>query len=249
MHVTLAQPMLQHGLMEVEMTDISRRDLLTAAAVAGGAVLLDNTVSAQPASKVASLKYEVKPLPFNPAKLQGISEKLIVSHHDKNYAGAVKRLSAIEEKIAQLPADAAPYQMGSLKREALIATNSMILHEYYFDNLGGDSKIGGEIKNAITKQFGSLEAWEHDFKLTGQSLSGGSGWVILAYSPRDKKLLNVWSSDHQVSLAAGAPILVMDMYEHAYQMDYGADAKAYIDTFFQNINWEEVDKRIRQVKQ
>ncbi|MCC7527997.1 MAG: Fe-Mn family superoxide dismutase, partial [Candidatus Melainabacteria bacterium] len=110
-------------------------------------------------------------------------------------------------------------------------------------------KIGGEIKNAITKQFGSLEAWEHDFKLTGQSLSGGSGWVILAYSPRDKKLLNVWSSDHQVSLAAGAPILVMDMYEHAYQMDYGADAKAYIDAFFQNINWEEVDKRIRQVKQ
>ena len=231
------------------MTDISRRDLLTAAAVAGGAVLLGNTVSAQPASKVASLKYEVKPLPFNPAKLQGISEKLIVSHHDKNYAGAVKRLSAIEEKIAQLPTDAAPFQMGSLKREALIATNSMILHEYYFDNLGGDGKIGGEIKNAITKQFGSLEAWEHDFKLTGQSLSGGSGWVILAYSPRDKKLLNVWSSDHQVSLASGAPILVMDMYEHAYQMDYGADAKAYIDAFFQNINWEEVDKRIRQVKQ
>lgn len=231
------------------MTDISRRDLLTAAAVAGGAVLLGNMVGAQPTSKVASLKYEVKPLPFNPAKLQGISEKLIVSHHDKNYAGAVKRLSAIEEKIAQLPADAAPFQMGSLKREALIATNSMILHEYYFDNLGGAGKIGGEIKNAITKQFGSLEAWEHDFKLTGQSLSGGSGWVILAYSPRDKKLLNVWSSDHQVSLAAGAPILVMDMYEHAYQMDYGADAKAYIDAFFQNIKWEEVDKRIRQVKQ
>lgn len=249
MHVTLTQLMLQHRLMEVEMTELSRRDLLTAAAVAGGAVLLGNTVSAQPTSKVASLKYEVKPLPFNPAKLQGISEKLIVSHHDKNYAGAVKRLSAIEEKIAQLPADAAPFQMGSLKREALIATNSMILHEYYFDNMGGDGKIGGEIKNAITKQFGSLEAWEHDFKLTGQSLSGGSGWVILAYSPRDKKLLNVWSSDHQVSLAAGAPILVMDMYEHAYQMDYGADSKAYIDSFFQNINWEEVDNRIRQVKQ
>ncbi|MCC7527551.1 MAG: twin-arginine translocation signal domain-containing protein, partial [Candidatus Melainabacteria bacterium] len=162
------------------MTDISRRDLLTAAAMAGGAVLLGNRVGAQPTSKVATSKYEVKPLPFNPAKLQAISEKLIVSHHDKNYVGAVKRLSAIEEKIAQLPADAAPFQMGSLKREALIATNSMILHEYYFENLGGDGKIGGEIKNAITKQFGSLEAWEHDFKLTGQSLSGGSGWVILA---------------------------------------------------------------------
>lgn len=229
------------------MTDISRRDLLTSAAIAGGAVLLGNTVAAQSASKVASTKYEVKPLPFNPAKLQGISEKLIVSHHDKNYAGAVKRLGSIQEKIAQLPPDAAPFQMGSLKREALIAMNSMILHEYYFDNLGGDGKIGGDIKNTLTQQFGSLEAWEHDFKLTGQSLSGGSGWVILAYSPRDKKLLNIWSSDHQVSLAAGKPLLVMDMYEHSYQMDYGADAKSYIDAFFQNINWEEVDNRIRQV--
>lgn len=229
------------------MTDISRRDLLTSAAIAGGAVLLGNTVGAQTTSKVAST-YEVKPLPFNPAKLKGISEKLIVSHHDKNYAGAVKRLGSIEEKIAQLPADAAPFQMGSLKREALIAMNSMILHEYYFENLGGDGKIGGDIKNAIAKQFGSLEAWEHDFKLTGQSLSGGSGWVILAYSPRDKKLLNVWSSDHQVSLAAGAPILVMDMYEHAYQMDYGADANKYIDAFFSNIDWQRVNKRAEDLK-
>ncbi|MBL0184907.1 MAG: Fe-Mn family superoxide dismutase [Candidatus Obscuribacter sp.] len=230
------------------MTDISRRDLLTSAAVASGAILLGNAVSAEPLSKVPSAKYEVKPLPFNPAKLQGISEKLIVSHHDKNYAGAVKRLSSIEEKIAQLPVHAAPFQMGSLKREALIATNSMILHEYYFENLGGDGKIGGDIKNALTKQFGSLEAWEHDFKLTGQSLSGGSGWVILAYSARDKKLLNVWSSDHQVSLAAGVPILVMDMYEHAYQMDYGADANKYIDAFFSNIDWQRVNKRAENLK-
>lgn len=249
MRVTLPRQMLHHRLMEVEMADVSRRHLLTAAAVAGGAVLLGNSaVGAQPTSKVGTSKYDVKPLPFNPAKLQGISEKLIVSHHDKNYAGAVKRLGTIEEKIAQLPADAAPFQMGSLKREALIATNSMILHEYYFENLGGDGKIGGETKNAITKQFGSVEAWEHDFKLTGQSLSGGSGWVILAYSPRDKKLLNVWSSDHQVSLAAGVPILVMDMYEHAYQMDYGANANSYIDAFFSNIDWQRVDNRTNNLK-
>jgi superoxide dismutase, Fe-Mn family len=222
--------------------DISRRDLLTAAALTTGAVLLGNEVMSQTTSPPAA-KYQVKPLPFDPSKLKGISEKLIVSHHDKNYAGAVKRLSAIEDKIAQLPKDAAPFQMGSLKREALIAMNSMILHEYYFDNLGGDGALGGTIKDVINRDFNSIDAWQHDFKLTGQSLSGGSGWVILAYSPRDKRLFNVWSSDHQVALAAGVPLLVMDMYEHAYQMDYGADANSYISAFFSNINWEQVNKR------
>jgi len=225
---------------------ISRRDLLTAAALTGGAILLGNSATAQ-TLPVAPIKFEVKPLPFNPSKLKGISEKLIVSHHDKNYAGAVKRLGAIQEKIAQLPADAAPFQMGSLKRESLIAMNSMILHEYYFDNLGGDGKLGGTIKDVLNRQFGSIEAWEHDFKLTGQSLSGGSGWVILAYSPRDKRLFNVWSSDHQVALAAGQPLLVMDMYEHAYQMDYGADANSYIGAFFSNIDWEQVNTRAKSL--
>ncbi len=230
------------------MTEISRRGLLASAAVAGGAMLLGSAVNAQSGAKAVPSTYEVQPLPFDPAKLKGISEKLIVSHHDKNYASAVKRLGAIQDKIVQLPADAAPFQMGSLKREFLIAMNSMISHEYYFENLGGDGKIGGDIKTALAKEFGSVEAWEHDFKLTGLSLGGGSGWVVLAYSPRDKKLFNVWSSDHQVSLVAGTPILVMDMYEHAYQMDYGADAKAYIDAFFSNINWQKADRRLSGLK-
>lgn len=226
------------------MAEISRRNLLASAVLAGGTVLLGNRTQAQDASKIVPTNYKVKPLPFNPAKLTGISEKLIVSHHDKNYAGAVKRLGAIEEKIAQLPADAQPFQMGSLKREALIAMNSMILHEFYFDNLGGDGKIDGSIKQALTKEFGSTEAWEHDFKLTGMSLSGGSGWVILSYLPSQNKLVNVWSADHQMSLASAVPILVMDMYEHAYQMDHGADAKAYIDAFFANINWQKAEERL-----
>lgn len=232
------------------MTALSRRDLLASAALTAGVALLGNSVSAETtaASNKSSAKFEPKPLPFNPARLKGISEKLIVSHHDKNYLGAVKRLGVIQEKIAQLPDDAQPFQLGSLKRESLIAMNSMILHEYYFDNLGGDGKIGGDINGVLSRQFGSIDAWEHDYKLTGQSLSGGSGWVILAYSPRDKSLFNIWSADHQVALATGVPILVMDMYEHAYQMDYGADAKSYINAFFSNINWEEVDSRIKGLK-
>ena len=223
------------------MDTISRRDLLTGAAVVGASLALGAKAAAATTNEIAT--YQVKPLPFDPAKLKGISEKLIVAHHDKNYAGAVKRLSAIEEKIQQLPPDAAPFQMGALKREHLIAANSMILHEYYFSNLGGDGKVGGRIENMIKSQFGSLDAWQHDFKLTGLALGGGSGWTMLTYSPRDKRLYNVWSADHQMTLAHGVPVLVMDMYEHAYQMDYGPDAKAYIEAFFNNINWEEVEKR------
>jgi Fe-Mn family superoxide dismutase len=227
--------------------DFSRRQLLTAAALTTGAALLGTDAMSQtPAAPPPT--YQVKPLPFNPSKLKGISEKLIVSHHDKNYAGAVKRLGTIEQKIAQLPKDAAPFQMGSLKREELIARNSMILHEYYFDNLGGDGAVAGTIKDLIARDFGSVDAWQHDFKLTGQSLSGGSGWVMLAYSPHDKRLVNVWSSDHQVTLAAGVPLLLMDMYEHAYQMDYGADANSYIAAFFANVNWDQVNKRAEGLK-
>lgn len=223
------------------MSEISRRDLFVGAAVTAGAIMV-GSLPAKAAPPVVA--YQPKPLPFDPAKLTGISEKLIVSHHDKNYAGAVKRLGTIQEKIAALPGDAAPFQMGSLKREELIAMNSMIFHEFYFGNLGGDGKLGGKIADAIKKDFGSAEAWEHEFRSTGQALSGGSGWVILAHSPRDNRLYNVWSSDHTQTLAGGHPVLVMDMYEHAYQMDYGADAKSYIDAFFKNINWEEVDKRL-----
>lgn len=229
------------------MESITRREMLTAAVITGGAMVLGNPAVAQSAP-ATPIKYEAKPLPFAPSALKGISEKLIVSHHDKNYAGAVKRLGAIQTKIAELPNNAAPFQMGSLKREALIAMNSMIMHEHYFDNLGGDGKNLGEIKKLIDRQFGSVEAWEYDFKLTGQSLAGGSGWVMLAYNPRDRNLVNVWSSDHQVTLATGQPLLVMDMYEHAYQMDYGADANSYINAFFANINWSQVNQRAANLK-
>jgi superoxide dismutase, Fe-Mn family len=238
--------MTDHKNMKRDL-DISRRDLLATAALTTSTIVFGHSALSQTSSRTGA-KYQVKPLAFDPSKLKGISEKLIVSHHDKNYAGAVKRLSAIEQKISELPKDAAPFQMGSLKRESLIAMNSMILHEYYFDNLGGDGVLEGAIKETIARDFNSFEAWQHDFRLTGQSLAGGSGWVILAYSPRDKCLFNVWSSDHTVSLAAGVPLLVMDMYEHAYQMDYGADASAYIAAFFANINWEQVNKRAENLK-
>lgn len=192
--------------------------------------------------------HQVKPLPFDAAKLKGLSEKLITSHHQNNYSGAVKRLNQIQQQIGGLPKDAAPYQMGSLKREELIATNSMILHEFYFGNLGGDEKASGTIVDLLKSHYGSLEAWEQDFRLTGMSLGGGSGWVVLTYNLHDKVVQNSWASDHTQNLAWGTPLLVMDMFEHAYQMDYGANARGYIDAFFQNIKWDEVNRRAEEAR-
>ena len=120
-------------------------------------------------------EHQVKPLAFDAAKLKGLSEKLLTSHHDNNYAGAVKRLNQIQQQIGGLPKDALPYQMGALKREELIATNSMILHEFYFGNLGGDGKASGTIVDLLKAQFGATEAWEQDFRLTGLALGGGCG--------------------------------------------------------------------------
>ena len=197
------------------------------------------------ASQVAAYSGEnqVKPLQFNPANLKGLSEKLIVSHHQNNYAGAVRRLNQIQQQIGALAKEAQPYQMGSLKREEIIATNSMILHEFYFGNLGGDGKSSGTISKLINVHYGSLATWEQDFRRTGMSLGGGSGWVILNYNYRDNAVHNYWAADHSNSLAWGVPLLVMDMYEHAYAIDYGANASGYIDAFFQNINWDEINRR------
>jgi superoxide dismutase, Fe-Mn family len=193
-------------------------------------------------------EHQLKPLPFNPGKLQGLSEKLLTSHHQNNYGGAVKRLNLIQQQIAGLPNDAAPYQMGSLKREELIAANSMMLHELYFGNLGGNGRADGGVAKGLTSAFGATETWEHDFRLTGLSLGGGSGWVVLGFDPQTQDLHNWWSWDHAHNVAGGVPLLVMDMYEHSYHMDYGADAKGYIDAFFQNVNWEEVNRRLERAR-
>jgi len=191
---------------------------------------------------------QIKPLPFNPAKLSGLSEQLIISHHQNNYAGAVKRLNQIQQQLGVLPRDAAPYQLGSLKREELIAANSMILHELYFGNLGGAGKLSGSVVELLTAEYGSVEAWEHEFRLGCLSLAGGSGWMVLNYDPHARVAHCYWAADHTHSLAGGVPLLVMDMYEHAYAMDYGANARAYVDAFFQNVNWDEVNRRAERAR-
>jgi len=187
--------------------------------------------------------YEIKPLSCNPTQLKGLSEKLIVSHYENNYSGTVKRLNAITAQLEFLDFASAPvFVINGLKREELIASNSMILHELYFASLGAESQPDSNLRDALNRDFGSVEKWQVQFAAMGKALGGGSGWVLLTYSHRDKKLVNQWAADHTCSLANSTPVLALDMYEHSYHIDYGAKAAAYVDAFMINIKWENVSR-------
>ena len=193
------------------------------------------------------MTYEVKPLSCDPSKLKGLSKKLIVSHYENNYGGAVKRLNAITAQLESLEFASAPvFVINGLKRAELIATNSMILHEVYFDGLGSEGEPDNDLRSTLVRDFGSLERWQTQFAAMGKALGGGSGWVLLTYSHRDKRLVNQWAADHTCCLAGGSPILALDMYEHSFHIDYGAKAAAYVDAFMTNINWENVSRLHRE---
>jgi superoxide dismutase, Fe-Mn family len=193
------------------------------------------------------MTYEMKPLSCNPAQLKGLSEKMIVSHYENNYGGAVKRLNAITAQLESLDfATASVFMINGLKREELIASNSMILHELYFDGLGSQGEPDKELRSELIRDFGSVERWQTQFSAMGKALGGGSGWVLLTYSHRDNKLINQWAADHTCCLAGASPILALDMYEHSYHIDYGAKAAAYVDAFMSNINWENASSLYEQ---
>ena len=191
--------------------------------------------------------YKMKSLGCDPARVKGMSERLIVSHYENNYGGAVKRLNLIDEQLAGLDyPTAAGFLVNGLKREQLIAMNSMILHELFFDGLGDQSEPGTALRAALARDFGSYERWRSEFIAMGKALGGGSGWVLLSWSPRDRKLVNQWASDHCHTLAGGTPMLALDMYEHSYQMDFGAKAAGYVDTFMDVIRWNNVERLLVQ---
>lgn len=226
---------------------MNRRQLLVAGAALTATSLLNAKSSSASLNKKLTSAYgtthAIKPLDFNPKKLRGISENVIVSHHDNNYAGAVKKLNLIQKQIKAMPNSAHPIELGALKKEELIALNSKLLHELYFDNLGGSGKHTHTIEQILIEGFGSVKAWKDDFIKTAKSLSGGSGWVMLSYVKEAGVLINQIAGDHTDSVATGTPLLVMDMYEHSYHMDYGTKAAKYIDAFMDNVNWNEVTTR------
>jgi Fe-Mn family superoxide dismutase len=190
-----------------------------------------------------SAVYKMKRLGCDPQRIKGMSEPLIVSHYENNYGGAVKRLNLITEQLAAVDFNTAPnYLINGLKREELIATNSMILHELFFDGLGEESAPGKDLAETLKRDFGSVERWRSEFIAMGKALGGGSGWVLLSWSPRDSRLANQWAADHCHTLVGGQPILALDMYEHSYHIDYGAKAASYVDTFMRAIRWANADK-------
>ena len=188
--------------------------------------------------------YTLKQIHCRPWKLSGFSLKLIESHYENNYGGAMRRLNAITEQLGAMDFAKTPgHVLNGLKREELVALNSTLLHELYFASLGGEGVPTEAMREVLTRDFGSYDRWKAEFSAMGYALGGGSGWVVLAYSPRDGRLMNQYASEHSQALSGGVPILALDMYEHAYHIDFGANARAYVDTFFRNIDWQALGDR------
>jgi Fe-Mn family superoxide dismutase len=190
------------------------------------------------------MRYQLKQIHCRPWTLNGLSLKLIESHYENNYGGALRRLNAISEQLEALDFAKAPgYVINGLKREELVALNSTLLHELYFASMGGEGRMTKPMEDALARDFGSYQRWRTEFSAMGYALGGGSGWVLLSWIPRDGRLINQYASEHSQGIASGIPILALDMYEHAYHLDFGANAKAYVDTFLRNVDWPGVDGR------
>jgi Fe-Mn family superoxide dismutase len=230
----------------------SRRSVLGALGAGATLALAREVVGQAPAGAPGTIRpaafrgeHQPRPLPFDPAKLKGLSERLVRSHWENNYGGAVRALNAVEQRLdamlkdKELPA----YVYGDLKREELVRTGSVVLHEHYFANLGGDGKAAGTGLDLIKRAFGDYGTWEAEFKRTANALGGGSGWVVLALNLHTGEAHNYWAWDHMHNAVLGAPLLVLDMYEHAYHIDFGAAVARYVDAFMDNVNWDEVSRR------
>src|SRR5512140_831814 len=190
------------------------------------------------------MRYTLAPIACRPWLLNGLSPKLIESHYENNYGGALRRLNAIARQLESLDFASTPgYVLNGLKREELVTLNSTLLHELYFASLGGEGKPAGEMAQALAKDFGSVDRWRAEFVAMAHALAGGSGWVLLVHVPRDGRLMNQFAAEHSQAIAGGIPILALDMYEHAYHIDFGANASAYVDAFMRNIDWAAVQAR------
>ena len=189
------------------------------------------------------------PLPFAASSLNGLSERMITSHHENNYGGAVKNLNRVEQELAQTTADTPPFVVAALRDKELTFRNSKTLHEAYFGNLGGNGKRSGAIESALSQGYDTTARWEQHMRATANGLGGGSGWAILAYELDTGALRTFASGNHTQTLALGVPLLVLDMYEHSYHIDFGAAAARYIDAFFANVNWDVVNARLERAVQ
>jgi Fe-Mn family superoxide dismutase len=205
-------------------------------------------------AKTTSDIVSIRPLLLKPQRMNGLSERLLVSHYENNYGGALRRLNAIRARLAGLDWAHTPgFEINGLKREELIAVGSVILHEVYFESLGGEgndaptglAQPAGGFAEALERDFGSVAAWRAEFTAMAKAQAGGSGWTTLAWSDRLGRLVNQWAADHTHGLPGGTPVFALDMHEHAYHLDFGANAGAYVDQVMANVNWGRVAARYR----
>ena len=179
--------------------------------------------------------------------MPGFSETLLKNHFTL-YQGYVTNTNKVLDTLAQMLKDGktGTPEYAELKRRLGWEWNGMRLHELYFENLGGKAALDttGKLAGRVATEFGSPEAWEKDFKATGTMR--GIGWVALYLDPDSGRLMNLWINEHDTAHpAGGAPLLIMDVFEHAYMIDYGLKKADYIEAFFKNIDWKAVEARIK----
>lgn len=192
------------------------------------------------------MRFQIAPVYCRPWTLNGISPHLIESHYEGAYGEAVRRLNAITAELEQLDPAASPDAFNRLKRDEFRALNSMLLHELYFASLGGDGRqVPSLVADALLRDFGSVDRWRQEFMALAQT-ANAAGWVLLSYVPRDRYLINHSASDDGQSIAGAIPLLAIDMHEHAYHIDFGTNATAYVAAFMRNIDWTAVQKRYEQ---
>ncbi len=186
---------------------------------------------------------------FNIRGLKGISDEQVSQHIEILYKGYVKKLNEIRERLESVDLSGANQvysELRALKVEESFAMNGVVLHELYFENLGGNGTLeGGVLKEFIARDFGSFERWQEEFKACALA---SRGWVVLGMCLNEERLVNWCLDTHSAGLPAGLrPVLVIDVYEHAYMIDYGVKRPPYIEAFMQNINWQVCESRLTRV--
>lgn len=204
----------------------------------------------------SATQYEPKPLPFNKS-LTGISDKTMAIHHDKLYVGYVNKMKEVAEKLMEMnasgvgldKANQSSSELRALRMAETFTVNGVYLHEYYFNVLGGDGVASGSLFDALTEKYGSLEKFIAFFSATGMAVRG---WVVLGWDMHVGRLKIYGCDSHnQGGIWGCVPLIVLDVYEHAYFIDYGSDRAAYISDFWKNLNWDaatQLFEKVRTVK-
>lgn len=230
----------------LESQGLSRRQFFSLTGIFGLTLLTrDRKMAEARTRKETKMLYQAKD--YTPLLgMQGFSDTLLKNHFTL-YQGYVTNTNKLMEALSQMLKEGkqATPEFAELKRRLGWEFNGMRLHEYYFENLGGKGEVPreGKLFKKLVDSFGSYEAWERDFRATASMR--GIGWAILYQDVISGQFINFWVNEHDVGHPAGGmPILILDVFEHAFMIDYGLKRADYIEAFFKNINWAEVEKRV-----